>query len=176
MAGLLILLLLDPSQHLAKTLVLDDGRVADALQLVEGGVRQGQSLPADLQLAIGKVIDVDQLACHCRRTLGWDKAKLHQSAGGVINEHQKRAGRRPIFEPAMVRTVNSAPHPSDPQPPNLTTKREKTDIPTLLSADILALRLQDGFVEPMLWNIPACWKPRPGLNTTLYFRRSPSSG
>src|ERR1700736_6751285 len=41
-----------------------------------------------------------------KRTLGWDKAKLHQSAGGVINEHQKRAGRRPIFEPAMVRTVN----------------------------------------------------------------------
>src|SRR5258705_6552533 len=30
---------------------------------------------------------------------------------------------------------SSAPHPSDPQPPNLTTKREKTDIPTLLSAD-----------------------------------------
>src|ERR1700688_4710424 len=26
--------------------------------------------------------------------LGWDKAKLHQSAGGVIDEHQKRAGRR----------------------------------------------------------------------------------
>lgn len=30
MAGLLVLLLLDPSQHLAETLVLDDGRVADA--------------------------------------------------------------------------------------------------------------------------------------------------
>jgi hypothetical protein len=29
-----------------------------------------------------------------------------QPAGGVINEHQKRAGRRPIFEPAMVRTVD----------------------------------------------------------------------
>jgi hypothetical protein len=40
MVGLLILLLLDPGQHLAETLVLDDGRVADALQLVEGGVRQ----------------------------------------------------------------------------------------------------------------------------------------
>jgi hypothetical protein len=61
MVGLLILLLLNPGQHLAETLVLDDGRVADALQLVEGGVRQGQSLPADLQPAIGKVIDVDQL-------------------------------------------------------------------------------------------------------------------
>src|ERR1700716_1614859 len=42
----------------------------------------------------------------CKRALGWDKAKLHQSAGGVIDEHQKRAARRPIFEPAMVRTVD----------------------------------------------------------------------
>jgi hypothetical protein len=39
------------------------------------------------------------------------------------------------------------PHPSDPQPPNLTTKREKTDIPTLLSADILALLLH--FLSPL---------------------------
>ena len=38
--------------------------------------------------------------------LGWDKAQLHQSAGGVIHEHQKRAGRRTILEPAMVRTVD----------------------------------------------------------------------
>src|ERR1700722_17931535 len=41
-----------------------------------------------------------------KRALRWHKAKLHQSAGGVIDEHQKRAGRRPIFEPAMVRTVD----------------------------------------------------------------------
>src|ERR1700682_742078 len=41
-----------------------------------------------------------------KRALGWDKAKLHQSASGVVDEHQKRAGRRPIFEPAMVRTVD----------------------------------------------------------------------
>jgi hypothetical protein len=40
------------------------------------------------------------------RALGCHKAKLHQPAGGVIDEHQKRAGRRPIFEPAMVRTVD----------------------------------------------------------------------
>ena len=53
MVGLLILLLFDPGQHLAETLVLDDGRMADALQLVEGRVKQGQSLPADLQPAIG---------------------------------------------------------------------------------------------------------------------------
>jgi hypothetical protein len=63
MVGLLILLLPDPGQHLAKTLVLNDGRVADALQLVEDRIGQGQSLPADLQPAIGKVIDIDQLAC-----------------------------------------------------------------------------------------------------------------
>jgi hypothetical protein len=62
MAGLLVLLLLDPGQHLAETLVLDDGGVADALQMVEDGVGQGQSLSADLQPAIRKVIDVDYLA------------------------------------------------------------------------------------------------------------------
>jgi hypothetical protein len=36
--------------------------VADALQMVEDGLGQGQSLPADLQPAIRKVIDVDYLA------------------------------------------------------------------------------------------------------------------
>ena len=41
-----------------------------------------------------------------KRALRWHKAKLHQPAGGIIDEHQKRAGRRPIFEPAMVRTVD----------------------------------------------------------------------
>jgi hypothetical protein len=41
MVRLAVLLLLDPGQDLTKTLVLDDGRVADALQLVEGGVREG---------------------------------------------------------------------------------------------------------------------------------------
>src|ERR1700737_1885269 len=43
---------------------------------------------------------------------------------------------------------SSAPHPSDPQPPNLTTKREKTDISTFLSADILALRPQQNRCGP----------------------------
>jgi hypothetical protein len=41
-----------------------------------------------------------------KRALRWDKAKLHQSAGGIVDEHQKRAGCRPIFEPAMVRAVD----------------------------------------------------------------------
>jgi hypothetical protein len=35
--------------------------------MVEDGVGQGQSLPADLQPAIGKVVNVDQLSCQCRR-------------------------------------------------------------------------------------------------------------
>jgi hypothetical protein len=39
-----------------------------------------------------------------------------------------------------------------PRPPNLTTRRQKTDIPTLLSADILALLLQALFADPVLWN------------------------
>ena len=33
-----------------------------------------------------------------------------------------------------------------------TTKRGKTDIPTLLSADILALRLHLHFADPSLWS------------------------
>src|ERR1700674_2534433 len=41
-----------------------------------------------------------------KRALGWDKAKLHQSAGRVIDEHQKRAGRRTVLKPAMLRTVD----------------------------------------------------------------------
>src|SRR5258708_28040776 len=52
----------------------------------------------------------------------------------------RRRGRQPTaielrqyIDPVLA--CSSAPHPSDPQPPNLTTKREKTDIPTLLSAD-----------------------------------------
>jgi hypothetical protein len=36
--GVLVLLLLDLGQHFAETLVLDDGRVTDALQMVEDGV------------------------------------------------------------------------------------------------------------------------------------------
>jgi hypothetical protein len=36
------------------------------------------------------------------------------------------------------------------QPPNLSTERKKTDIPTLLSADILALRLPKIFVDPLM--------------------------
>src|SRR3979411_3061713 len=48
-----------------------------------------------------------------KRALRWDKAKLHQSAGGVIDEHQKRAGRRPIFE----RTPRSDPTSPAAKPP-----------------------------------------------------------
>src|SRR5437879_9117331 len=47
----------------------------------------------------------------------------------------------PEYQSDSALVCSSAPHPSDPQPPTLTTKRGKTDIPTLLSADILALRL-----------------------------------
>lgn len=37
MVGLLILLLLNPGQHLAETLVLDDGRVVDARAMRDFG-------------------------------------------------------------------------------------------------------------------------------------------
>jgi hypothetical protein len=43
------LLFLDPGQNLSETLVLDDGGVTNALQLVEGRVRQRPALPANLQ-------------------------------------------------------------------------------------------------------------------------------
>src|SRR5258706_379644 len=63
----------------------------------------------------------------------------------------------PVHQSDSALFCSSAPHPSDPQPPNLTTKREKTDIPTLLSADILALRLQ-GLSRPDLPNrCPFSW-------------------
>jgi hypothetical protein len=42
-----------------------------------------------------------------------------------------------LAEMLQLSLGSSAPHPSDPQPQNLTTKREKTDISTLLCADIL---------------------------------------
>ena len=40
------------------------------------------------------------------------------------------------------------------QPPNLTTRREKTDMPTLLSADILVLRLQK--LSPPIREVTIC--------------------
>src|SRR3979411_122180 len=94
--GLLVLLLLDPGQHFDETLVLDDGRVADALQMVEDGVGQGQSLPADLQPAIGKVIDVDYLAGQCRRCLIGTQHELH----GVVIYYQMSRDRT-LFAPAQ---------------------------------------------------------------------------
>src|ERR1700676_2287350 len=34
-----------------------------------------------------------------KRVLGWDKAKLHQSAGGVIDKHKKLGGPRRTSPP-----------------------------------------------------------------------------
>src|SRR5258708_17476743 len=64
---------------------------------------------------------------------------------------------------------SSAPYPSDPEPPNLTTRREKTDIPTLLSADILALLLHGMLADPLLWNVEARLVPRPDFPGRLFF-------
>jgi hypothetical protein len=41
------LLLLDPGQHLAETLVLKDGRVAHALQVVKDGVQPALRISID---------------------------------------------------------------------------------------------------------------------------------
>src|ERR1700687_1140952 len=59
----------------------------------------------------------------------------------------------PVHQSDSALACSSAPHPSDPQPPNLSTKRKKTDIPTLLSADILALRPQKYYADQTLWNV-----------------------
>jgi len=49
----------------------------------------------------------------------------------VTDSHYVVRGIRPI-----QLSLASAPNPSDPEPPNPVTKRSKTDVPTLLSADI----------------------------------------
>jgi hypothetical protein len=41
-----------------------------------------------------------------KRALGGDKPDLHQPAGRVIDEHQKRAGWRTVLKPAMLRTID----------------------------------------------------------------------
>jgi hypothetical protein len=92
--------------------VRDDGRVADALQLVEGGLRQGQSLPADLQPAIGKVINVDQLARHCCRCLIGPQHELH----AVVIDHELSRDRT-LFAPAQdVVDDRSCPPSADASP------------------------------------------------------------
>src|ERR1700678_1566976 len=61
------MLFLDPGQNLSETLVLGDGGVTDALQLVEGGVRQRPAFLANLQPPIRKIIDIDHFAAKANR-------------------------------------------------------------------------------------------------------------
>ena len=49
-------------QRLAEPLVLDDGALVDAADLVEGAVGQRQALVADLHPPVGEVVDRDPLA------------------------------------------------------------------------------------------------------------------
>src|SRR5215203_4479974 len=56
---LLVLPFLDVGQHLAEPLVLYNGRVSDALVLVESPVGQGHALPAHLKPAIGEAVGID---------------------------------------------------------------------------------------------------------------------
>ena len=71
------MLFLDPRQNLPETLVLDNGRMTDALQLVEGGVRQRLAFPANLQSPIRKVIDIDHFATEANRYTFRLKRQLH---------------------------------------------------------------------------------------------------
>ena len=41
-----------------------------------------------------------------RGTLAGDKMQFHQAAGGIVHEHQKRAGWIPILEPPVLKAVD----------------------------------------------------------------------
>src|SRR5258708_286064 len=76
-AGLAVLLFFDPGQDLAQALVLDNGGMTDALQLVEGRVRQRPAFPANLQPPIRKVIDLDHFATKANCQAFGLKRQLH---------------------------------------------------------------------------------------------------
>jgi hypothetical protein len=78
------LLILDPGQNLPETLVLDDGGMTDALQLVEGGVRQRPAFPANLQPPIRKIIDIDHFAAKANRHAFRLKRQLHTILQTVV--------------------------------------------------------------------------------------------
>jgi hypothetical protein len=71
------LLFLDPGQDLSQALVLDNGGMTDALQLVEGRVRQRPAFPANLQSSIRKVIDLDHFAAKANCQAFRLKRQLH---------------------------------------------------------------------------------------------------
>src|SRR5258707_1152322 len=83
-AGLAVLLFLDPGQDLAQALVLDNGGMTNALQLVEGRIRQRPAFPANLQPPIRKVIDLDHFAAKANcQTFGL-KRQLHATVGAPL--------------------------------------------------------------------------------------------
>src|SRR3954447_3191791 len=66
-----------PGQNLTQPLVLDDRRVADPLQIVEHRIGQTQSLPADLEPPVRKVVDLDLLTDQPRGDLRRMQRELH---------------------------------------------------------------------------------------------------
>src|SRR6266446_4059991 len=62
---------------IAEAFILDNGRMTDALQLVEGRVRQRPAFPANLQPPIRKVIDVDHFAAKANGRAFRLKRQLH---------------------------------------------------------------------------------------------------
>jgi hypothetical protein len=84
-----------------------------------------------------------------------------------LRGHYCLPGRREVC--LQQERCRKYPHPEAwrPQACRLATasdKREKTDIPTLLSADILALRLQLFSADPLLWNIIQVPSPTQGFS------------
>src|SRR5215212_6703774 len=60
---------------------------------------EGERLAVLLQIALRRLEIV-------KGALGGDEAKKQEEAGGIVQEHQKRARRRPILKPAVLAAVD----------------------------------------------------------------------
>ena len=88
------LLLADMREDGAEVLVLDDGRLRNLAQRVEGGVRQVEATVADRQPAVGIIDNGDALAAEFAGDLVW----LEQEHDFVVLQGQV-TGDGPLFAP-----------------------------------------------------------------------------
>src|ERR1700731_2886645 len=86
--------LADMREDGAEVLVLDDGRLRNLAQLVEGGVRQVAATVADRQPAVRIIDDGDALAAEFAR----DLVRLEQEHDLVVLQGQA-VGNRPLLAP-----------------------------------------------------------------------------
>src|SRR6202035_460159 len=100
-SGLAVLLFLDPSQDLAQALVLDNGGMADAVQLVDARVSKRPAFPANLQPPIRKVIDLDHFAAKANCQAFRLKRQLHAT---VVHHQLVRVRLSPDRASTIERT------------------------------------------------------------------------